>query len=204
VNFFKQIFKLHSLGADMKMEKHREQVMLRVSFPSWLRAFFAIGTPLLMVPVCIALINTLQDKFTLFSIVKSVFLILAVSSTWWAILVLFSTIYATQSGIQRRGLLRRTQIFAWNEIMNVENSRFGIPHDAAYIVSKNGERMTVARSMTGYTELLRLIQEKAPNIKAKGLSENLWLSKRANSWKGMLIFLVFFIAYVIIRKLTGW
>jgi len=157
-----------------------------------------------MLPLSFVLLNIAQNEITFFGILIGGFCVLILSSILWAAPIVFSTIYVTASGIHRRGLLGTRQSFKWNEIKTVERSRFGIPGDAAYIISKNGEKMTFARGMSGYMELLRLIQEKAPNVGADGLSENLWPSKPVNPWRNILIFLAIFVAYIIIRKLTGW
>jgi len=188
----------------MKIDRHNETILFKVSFPLWLRAFYAIGGPLLLLPISIALLNTVRDEFTLFAIFKGGFLILVVGASLWMVSILFSTIYVTASGIHRRGLLGTRQTFTWKEIKTVERPRFGIPGDAAYIISKNGEKMMFARGMSDYTKLLRLIQEKAPNMMANGLSESLWPSKSVNAWRNILIFMALFIAYIIVRKLTGW
>ena len=188
----------------MKIDERRTSTPLRVNFPFWLRVLFAVGGPIVMLPLSFVLLNIAQNEFTFFGILIGGFCVLIVGSILWAAPIVFSMIYATQSGIQRRGLLGGRQTFSWDEIKTVVRPRFRIPNDAAYIISNNDERMTVARSMSGYTELLRLIQEKAPNVRANPLSEDLWPSKSVNSWRGILIFLVLFIAYIVIRKLTGW
>jgi hypothetical protein len=150
------------------------------------------------------MLNIARDESGLSIVLKGGFLFLIVGLGAWVIPIFFSTIYATRSGIHRRGLLGRMQKFTWDEIRTVATPRLSIPGDAAYIISKSGARMTIARSMTGYPELLRLIQEKAPEVKVNGLPENLFVPNRANSWRGIVIFLALFLAYVIIRKLAGW
>jgi hypothetical protein len=188
----------------MKTNRQRKTILLKVSFPLWFRVLYAVGGPLVTLSICVALFNLAQNDFTLLAILRGGFLILIVSLGVWAVPIFFSTIYAKESGIHRRGLWGARQTFTWNEIKTVARPRFGIPGDAAYIVSKNEEKMTFARSMSGYAELLRLIQEKAPNVRANGLSESLWPSKSVNAWRNILIFLALFIAYIIVRKLTGW
>lgn len=188
----------------MKTNRHRTTILLKVSFPLWFRILYAVGGPLVMLSICVALFNLARNDFTLLAILKGGFLILIVSLGAWAMPIFFSTIYAKESGIHRRGLWGARQTFTWNELKTVARPRFGIPGDAAYIVSRNDERMTIARSMSGYTELLRLIQEKAPNVRANGLSESLWPAKSANVWRNVLIFLALLIAFIVVRKLTGW
>ena len=188
----------------MKIDSQRNTILLKVNFPLWFRVLYAVGGPLVVLSICFALLNLARNEFTLLAVLKGGFLILVVWMGAWTMPIFFSTIFVTGSGIHRRGLWGVRQTFIWNDIKTVARPRFGIPGDAAYIISKNGEKMTVARSMSGYTELLRLIEEKAPNARATGLSANLWPSKAANSWRGILIFLTLFIAYIIIRKLTGW
>lgn len=188
----------------MKVYRWGEKILLKVSFPLWFRVLYAVGGPYVMLSICFALLNLARNEITLFLILKAGFLILIVGLGLWAVQFFFSTIYVTASGIHRRGILGTRQTFTWNEIKTVARPRFGIPGDAAYIISKNGKKITFARGMSGYMELLRVIQEKAPNVKATGLSESLWPSKSVNAWRNILIFLALFVAYIIVRKLTGW
>jgi hypothetical protein len=188
----------------MKPEELSSEILLKVSFPVWFRSLYAVGGPYVVLLVCLALLRATQDEFTLLTGLKIGFLVLLVGLGASTVPIFFSTIYVTRSGIRRWSPFCGTKILSWDQIKTVARPRLGIPGDAAYIVSKTDEKIIVGRSMTGYRELVQLIEDNAPEVKVKGLADNLTLSKSANSWRGILIFLGLFIAYVVIRKLAGW
>jgi hypothetical protein len=96
------------------------------------------------------------------------------------------------------------QTFTWAEIAAVTRPPFGIPYDVAHIITMEGKKLTVARSMTGFPELLRLIETKAPNLTPKQLPENLWPPTPVKAWRQMLIAFGLFIAYIVVKKFLGW
>jgi hypothetical protein len=179
-------------------------ILLKVSFPIWFRALYAVGGPFVLFLVLTTVLSLTRDQLSTIGILKVALLIALLALGAWVLPVFFSTIYVTRSGIQRTSIFGRTKNLSWDEIKTVARPRFGIPGDAAYIISKMDDKIIIGRSMTGYPELVRMIQAHAPEVKDHGLPEDLLQSKSGKSWRGILIFFGLFIAYVLIRKLTGW
>jgi hypothetical protein len=82
----------------------------------------------------------------------------------WMTPIFYSTIVVTEAGLELKGLLGSKRKFSWDEIVKVSRPRFGIPRDAMYIFSKTGKKIILLRNMTGYAELLKLIESRAPNL----------------------------------------
>jgi hypothetical protein len=188
----------------MNMAVRRERILLKVEYPLWFRLLYGIGGPIVLLSICITLFRVGRGGLSSFAIAKGGFLLLVVGLGFWVVPRFFSTIYVKDSGIEELKLWGANEKLTWDEIGTVARPRLGIPYDAAYIVSKEGKRITLARSMNGFSELLRLIETKAPNLTPKQLSENLWPSTPAKAWRQILIALGLFIAYVVVRKVMGW
>lgn len=162
---------------------HSKRTLLKVSFPEWFRAFYVICAIFTLPLLSIACFNVLREGFTPSKTVMRGFLFLGTGAGFWFGPLIFTTIYAKQFGIEKRVLFGVKQTFTWAEITKVTRPRFGIPYDAAYIVSKEGKRITLARSMSGFSELLRLIETRAPNLTPKQLPTNLWPTPPAAAWR---------------------
>lgn len=186
------------------MKQDAEREFIKVSFPLWFRVFYSIGGPIVLGSICLTLVRFGRDGFTPLETLKAGFLLFIVALSFYATRIFFSTVYAKESGIQRHGFLGGRQALSWDEITTVARGRFGIPHDAAYIISANGQKIVIARSMSGYCELLHVIESRARNLTPKQLPSNLWPSSSARPWRQIFIFLALFIAYIVIRKIIGW
>jgi hypothetical protein len=165
---------------------------------------FGLGSPIFLVYISLALVNLGRDGFTVIEGFSAVFLLLLVEIALYVIPIFFSTVYATKSGIHPDGLLIRKQAIPWDEIATVTRGRFGFPHDFAYIVSSTGRKLIIARSMSGYTDILREIESQASHLTPKKLPPNLWHAPPASQWRHILVFLGLFITYVVLRKYFDW
>jgi len=148
----------------MHMKQNAERELIKVSFPLWFRVFYSIGGPIVLGSICLTLVKFGRDGFTPLETLKAGFFLFIVALGFYATRIFFSTVYAKESGIQRHGLLGGRQALSWDEITTVARGRFGIPHDAAYIISANGQKIVIARSMSGYCELLHVIESRARNL----------------------------------------
>lgn len=180
---------------------HKDRVLLRVSAPKWLVVAYTIGFLFTLALFVIAGVHFARRGFTWSTLwIVGFFLTITLLGMW--IIPLFHSSYvATESGLEHVGLFGRRRKFSWEEITRVSRPRFGIPYDVAYVFSERSEKITLVRGIPGYTELLELIQSKAPNLDPKHLSQNLWVSQ--TSWKSTLwIVLGVLGAYLIFRLIV--
>ena len=188
----------------METKANAQKELIKISFPLWFRVFYSIGAPIVFGLICLTLIKLGREGFTAPEALKAGFLILIVALGFYAARIFFSTVSAKESGIQRHGVLCGTQVLAWDEITTVRRGRFGIPHDVAYIMSASGQKIAISRGMSGYYDLLRMIESRARNLTTKQVPSNLWPSSSARLCRHILIFLALFLAYIVIRKILGW
>ena len=164
--------------------------MLRISHPKWVLIVFGIvasGGLILYLPVFIFSLVHLK-------LLKSVFFFVFSTGCLWICRYIYSWITATESGLQVVGMLRSRQKFTWDEIVGVSRNS-----DFVSIFSNSGEKIVILSSMTGYPELLELIQSRAPNLSPKRLPQELWSNFSPSAWRVVSIFFGLFVAYVMVR-----
>jgi hypothetical protein len=84
---------------------------------------------------------------------------------WFILNILFITVTATKRGIESDNLFGRHKLFLWEEIVEVRRPMMSKFHQLTYVISKNNEKLLLLRTFNNYEELIRLIKEKAQNIK---------------------------------------
>jgi hypothetical protein len=167
------------------------KILLRVSYPRWFLIVFGSAGIITLIFSIFAVIYYSQDKFTTPELWKSLFFLAIIAGGLWIIPYIYCAVVATESGLQRVDLFGRRQHFSWDEIVRVAKPRFGIPREAVYVYSKNGKKMALLKGMNGYSDLLEIIQRRAPNLPSEKLTED-FLPKRY-SWREFLrVFLVLF------------
>ena|SRR3989442_534345 len=152
----------------------QNKVLLQVSLPKWFRLFYGIVAPITLLLFFIVWFQYSRDGFTFSEVWKSLLLLTIVGLGLWITPIFYSTIVVTEAGLELKGVLGSKQEFSWDEIVKVSRPRFRIPKDTAYVFSETGKKIILSRSMTGYTELLKLIESRAPNLSPKKLPPELW------------------------------
>jgi len=182
------------------MERPPQRVLLRVCLPKWFQILCAIAA-LINVPLFLFISFAYAHEGFIFpKILVSAFTLAIVVGAIWIIPLSYTTVYVTEFGVTSdRPFGLKQKRFRWDEILTVSRPRFGIPYDLAYVISKTGEKISVLRGATGYPELLEIIESKVPNLTPKSLAPGLW--PKTSSWKGVLIVMGLFIAYVLVRSL---
>lgn len=168
-----------------------DRVLLRVSYPRWFLVLFGIAGLITLAIFLFALIYYSRDGFILPEFWKSLFFLAILAGGLWIIPYIYCSIAATESGLQRVGLLGQKQHFSWDEIVRISRPRFRIPKEAVYVFSKSGQKMALLNGMEGYTELLEIIQSRAHNLSQKKLPQDLW-PKRYSGRDFLRAFLILF------------
>ena len=186
------------------MKTQPDKVLLRVEVPIWFRVFYAIlALPILLFFLAIAVVFNI-NSFTLPGVLTGVFALILAGFNLPAIPHLYSTIRVTELGLRwRRPFGLRTKTVRWDDIHTVSRPRFGIPRELLYIISKGGEKIVVLRSMTGFDDLLAMIETRVPHLSSRQLPTNLWPNPSSTRWKQLLLFFVLFLMYVIVKELFG-
>lgn len=165
------------------------RVLLRVSCPKWSLVLLGIvGSLSLLLFMPIFILATIHWSRTGFTVTR--FLICAVLLVipviyLWMIRHAYCWITATEAGLQARRMFGPKLMFSWNEIVRVSRPRLGIAGGAVYIFSKGGQTLSLLREMEGYSQLLDLIESRAPNLSPKQIPHDLWPKKR-DIWKEFL------------------
>lgn len=157
------------------------EVLLKMSYPKW---FQAVLPPILFLYFIFVLVITVyfsRGGFTWIQVGISAFFWIIFALWLWIIPFVYSSLIATESGLCATGIFGRKQKLTWDEIVKISRPLFGIPNEFTYVFSKSGKKMILLRSMEGYSNLLELIQSKAPHLSQKRLPKELW--PRKLSWK---------------------
>jgi len=177
-----------------------DKVLLKVNCPKWFLIIFPLALLFSILIVTLMWIYFSNDGFT-FLEVGGLTIFLPIFGIWlWLIPFLFSSVTAHESGLQVTGPLVSDLRFTWEEIVKVSRPFLGIPKEFIYIFSKDGEKMTLLRSMEGYLDLLELIESRAPNLLPKKLPREVWPRKRSwgRTWLVIIGFLVVYVALKLI------
>jgi hypothetical protein len=146
------------------MDKNHSEY-LEISFPRWFRiclAFCGIFTILLFAfyIVWVAYNGQLASRLLRCAIFTSVI----VGIVWFFLKILFYSVTATDRGLEADNIVGANKVFLWDEIVEVRRPRFGIPHDATYVISRNNGKLLLVRSMKNYKEFIQLIKDRAANL----------------------------------------
>lgn len=138
---------------------------LKISFPRWFRGFLTfcgIFTILLFAfyIVWVAYNGQLASRLLRCTVIASVI----VGIVWFFLKILFYSVTATDSGLETDNIVGANKVLLWDEIVEVRRPRFGIPHDATYVISRNKGKVLLVRSMKNYKELIQLIKVRTPNL----------------------------------------
>lgn len=174
-------------------------VILEVSLPKWFRVFYAVGAPVAVLIFVIVWFHYGRDGYTFSEAWKLLLFLAIIGLGLWTTPIFLSTVLVTDAGLELKRVFGSPQRLSWDEIVLVSRPRSRIPYDAVYIISQTGRKIVLSRGMTGYSELLELIQSRAPNLTPKKLPRELWISGSSREWKYVLIFFGLLIIYVIAR-----
>lgn len=144
-----------------------------------------------------------NDGFTFLEISGLAFF-LAIFAVWfWLIPYLYSSVIATESGLEVTGPLVSKLEITWDEIVKVSRPLLGIPREFIYVFLESGEKIVLLRSMERYSNLLELIESKAPNLSPKKLPREVW--PRKLSWgKTWLAIIGFLLVYMALKVFFKW
>ncbi len=135
----------------------------KIGFPKWFVIFmvidYSIVMPILIVYTFFSIYN--NRGISLFSFVLLFFLFLAT----WLFKYLFYSVTATSQGIVTDNNFGKNKTIHWDKIVEVRRPRFGIPYEITSVISKEGDKLYLLKSMTHYKELIELIKERAQNLK---------------------------------------
>jgi hypothetical protein len=170
------------------------RVLIEVRYPTWFRTFYGVcaaGTVIICVRVAALTIG--RDRGMNGAIVLTATLL---AIMLYGIRIVFRSLVATEHGLELRVIGSAPARMPWADIHAVRRPTFGIPKDAAYIVSRSGRRLMIARSMSGLPELLALIERKAPHLQmvAVGIAPS-------TSWRPFIIALALVAAYIVVRMI---
>ena len=180
-----------------------DKVLLKVSCPKWFLVVLPAVLVFSLLLFILMWVHFGQDGFT-WPEVWGMAIFLAILAGWlWLIPFLYSSIIATDSGLRVTGLLGRNLNFTWDTIVKVSRPLLGIPREFIYVFSKSGDKMVLLRSMERYSDLLKLIETRAPNLSPKTLPQEMWLQKL--SWgKTWLAIIGILIIYMILKVIFKW
>ena len=138
-----------------------QNILIKTSCPKW---FVILGFICFVITLLFSAFYTVMVIYNNGLTVFGIFLLIVVLSEFLFIKLLFYSVTATEIGLETANLLGSDKSFVWEEIVEVRGSRFGIPYDATYVVSKNKGKILLIRSMQNYKELIELIKVKSPNL----------------------------------------
>lgn len=138
---------------------------VKISFPRWFRIFLTfcgILTILFFAFYIVWVVYNGQLASQLLSC--AIFSSIILGGFWFFSKILFYSVTVTDRGLETDNIVGSNKLFLWDEIIEVRRSRFGIPVDFTYVISKNKGKLLLVRSMKNYKELIQLIKVRAPNL----------------------------------------
>jgi hypothetical protein len=132
-------------------------------FPKWFIVFmtinYTIGLPILAVYTFVVIYN--NKGVTIFG-----FLLLALLlGSFLIIYMFFSSVTATSNGLVAGNKFGRKTTLLWDQIIEMRRYHFGSPNEFTSVISKNGKKLYLLKSMSHYKELIEYIKNKAINLK---------------------------------------
>lgn len=138
---------------------------ITISFPKWFVigiSFCGIGTILICAYYIVWVFHTGQLNSHILRCSFCFGFILVIF--WFLLKIVFYSVIATERGLATSNIFKSSNIFLWDQIVEVRRPRFGIPYDATYVISENKKKLLLVRSMRNYKELVELIKVKASNL----------------------------------------
>jgi hypothetical protein len=134
----------------------------KIGFPKWFVIFmlvdYAIVIPILSVYTFFVIYNNKGITFYGF------LLLLFLFGAFWVIKYLFYSVTATSKGLVTDSKFGRNKTVLWDEIVEIRRHRFGIPYEFTSVITKEGKKLYLLRSMSHYKELIEFIKSKAINL----------------------------------------
>lgn len=135
----------------------------KLGFPKWcvilMSVNYLIALPILAVYTFFVIYN--NKGITLFG-----FLLLSVLLISFVIIYyFFYSVTATSNGLIAEHKLGRKRTFLWDDIVEVRRPRLGIPNELTSVISKDGKKIFLLRSMSHYKDLVEHIKVKAVNLR---------------------------------------
>ena len=140
---------------------------LQVCYPKWFRIFISLCGILTLSFSLFYIFATYYNGQVMAHPLRFLFFFALVLGTFWLLFgLLFYTIKATENGIESSNIVGKSTVLSWDEILEIRKPRFGIPVDFSYVISES-KKMLLVRSMKNYHELIKLIENRAVNLKGK-------------------------------------
>jgi PH (Pleckstrin Homology) domain-containing protein len=173
-------------------------ILLRGVLPLWFRVFFTVMAPPFLAYFVMLILAWVRRGFSPIEFFEVPLALLVIVSGGYFLPICLSSYIASEAGVERVRVLGARQHLAWEDIVEVRDSRLPLrfPRDAAYIVSRTGETMAVSKSMPQYRELLRLIEARAPNLTTRPSSPDIephvsaWRSLRSTVASAVVLYLI--------------
>ena len=147
------------------MDKKRN-ASIKASYPVWFIISFSVCG---IATILLCMIYTAWVIYTgrLYShLWKMLFMLVLMAASYWFLLkIVFYSITATDVGIETHNIVGSSKFFDWDEIVEIRNPTWGIPHDAIYVVSRNRSRIMLLKGMKNLEELINIIKLNSPNLK---------------------------------------
>jgi hypothetical protein len=170
-----------------------QKVLVEVSYPLWFRVFYGVCA---IVTVVIAAIVAEHYLVVRGRVGESVCALVIGAIALCGVPLVFRSLIATEDGLELDVIGRKPVRMAWADIHAVKRPTLRIPKDAAYIVSRTGQRLLIVRSMSGVAQLISLVEAKARNLERGAMSGGV---VPKTSWRPFLITLAILAAYIVFR-----
>ncbi|MFH1673720.1 MAG: hypothetical protein ABIF87_09905 [Pseudomonadota bacterium] len=145
------------------MKAHGNDV--KVSLPKWFAILMVFCGSFTISISVFYIIRVPDNGVSASELCKSVILLsFDLAIIWFFLKILFYSVAATERGLEANNLFGQKKIFLWNEIVEIRRPQLGVPVGAAYVISKNKDKLFLPRGEKNYNELVKLIKVKSPNL----------------------------------------
>lgn len=143
-------------------------MILQVRSPKWFLIFFTAAllttiSPLLSIFV-MGLHDFIRGALTASAMVKVFIFPAIIFGLIWYTRHFYYVVTATDSGLRSVGPFTRETRIEWGDITAVRTPRWRVPRNFTYIWSKTGKQIVIINGMSGYSELLDLIESKTAHV----------------------------------------
>jgi hypothetical protein len=150
---------------------HNDEQDVKMCYPTWFRINVAFCGVVTVLFTLVYIIYASKEGLSGKDIWRILFfLAVTVGGIWGCSKVVFYSVTATKWGLESKTPLRSSKFISWSEIVDFQRPRFGIPRQGVYVISDKGEKMMLMDDMKNYTELIKVIQARSPNLKRSVLA----------------------------------
>ena len=127
---------------DQQRMAKEENNNIRSSFPVWFVVSMTFCGIVTALGVGAHIIGLIYHGYFFSKLLRFSFgLVLILGIVWFFAKILFYYVTGSERGLETNNIVGSGKLFLWDEIVEIQKPRFGIPVDFTYVISKNNKKI---------------------------------------------------------------